>query len=188
MDNLYEIYLEQAKLMHQNPKYWKGHMIKKYMPQIEEVIKEHNIDTNSILDYGCGKGNQYIESHLNILFHIPDDNIFMYDPGFDEHKKLPDRKFDGVISTDVMEHIPEEIIPKTLNQIFERAEKFVYLAICTRPAIAILPNGENAHCTVEKPDWWEPHILKANKNKVWTEVNWYGNHNDYRKYNTTLDK
>ena len=42
MDNLYEIYLEQAKLMHQNPKYWKGHMIKKYMPQIEEIIKEHN--------------------------------------------------------------------------------------------------------------------------------------------------
>ena len=34
MDNLYEIYLEQAKLMHQNPKYWKGHMIKKYMTQI----------------------------------------------------------------------------------------------------------------------------------------------------------
>ena len=49
MDNLYEIYLEQAKLMHQNPKYWKGHMIKKYMPQIEEVIKEHNIDTLSLI-------------------------------------------------------------------------------------------------------------------------------------------
>ena len=41
MENLYEIYLEQAKLMHQNPKYWKGHMIKKYMPQIDEIIKEH---------------------------------------------------------------------------------------------------------------------------------------------------
>ena len=96
------------------------------------------LETNShtVLDYGCGKGNQYIESHLNILFHIPDDNIFMYDPGFDEHKKLPDRKFDGVISTDVMEHIPEEIIPKTLNQIFERIKRSSYiLSICTRPTI-----------------------------------------------------
>ena len=48
MENLYEIYLDQAKLMHKIAKVWKGHMIKKYMPQIEEVIKEHNIDTNSI--------------------------------------------------------------------------------------------------------------------------------------------
>ena len=41
MDNLYEIYLEQAKLMHQDPKVWKGHMIKRYMPQIKEIIEEH---------------------------------------------------------------------------------------------------------------------------------------------------
>ena len=38
MDNLYEIYLAQAKLMHQDPKVWKGHMIKRYMPQIKEII------------------------------------------------------------------------------------------------------------------------------------------------------
>ena len=37
-------------------------MIKKYMPQIEEVIKEHNIDTNSILDYGCGKAQHHPEN------------------------------------------------------------------------------------------------------------------------------
>ena len=179
-------YIDLYRVMHEDKRNYQGISLMKETPNIANIVLETN--SHTVLDYGCGKGNQYIESHLNILFHIPDDNIFMYDPGFDEHKKLPDRKFDGVISTDVMEHIPEEIIPKTLNQIFERAEKFVYLAICTRPAIAILPNGENAHCTVEKPDWWEPHIIKANKNKVWTEVNWYGNHNDYRKYNTTLDK
>ena len=63
------------------------------------------------------------------------------------------------------------------------AKKFVYLAICTRLAHAILPNGENAHCTVKEPDWWEKHIIKSNKNKIHTEVHWYGNHNDYRKYN-----
>ena len=39
MDNLYEIYLAQAKLMHQDPKVWKGHMIKRYMPQIKEIIE-----------------------------------------------------------------------------------------------------------------------------------------------------
>ena len=106
----------------------------------------------------------------------------LYDPAYEEHNILPEKTFDGVISTDVLEHIPEEVIPKTLSQIFERAEKFVYLAICTRLAQAILPNGENAHCTVKEPNWWENHILSANKDKVMTEVHWYGNHNDYRKY------
>ena len=47
MDNLYEIYLKQAKLMHQNEGVWKGHMIKKYMTKIEEIIKEHNIVATS---------------------------------------------------------------------------------------------------------------------------------------------
>ena len=80
MDNLYEIYLEQAKLMHQNPKYWKGHMIKKYMPQIEEVIKEHKIDTNSILDYGCGKAQHHPENW----------NAYKYDPAFPKYEKKPE--------------------------------------------------------------------------------------------------
>ena len=82
-----------------------------------------------------------------------------------------------------MEHIPEDIVPKALDTIYSKAKKFVYLAICTRLAHAILPNGENAHCTVKEPDWWEKHIIKSNKNKIHTEVHWYGNHNDYRKYN-----
>ena len=97
MDNLYEIYIEQAKLMHQNPKYWKGHMIKKYMPQIEEVIKEHNIDTNSILDYGCGKAQHHPENW----------NAYKYDPAFPKYEKKPEtgRKFDLVICIDVLEHL-----------------------------------------------------------------------------------
>ena len=28
-------------------------MIKRYMPQIKEIIEKYNVDT--ILDYGCGK-------------------------------------------------------------------------------------------------------------------------------------
>ena len=55
MDEMYNIYLEQAKMLHKHVKGVKEYMPKRYLPQIEEVIKEHNIDTNSILDYGCGK-------------------------------------------------------------------------------------------------------------------------------------
>ena len=51
-----------------------------------------------------------------------------------EFETLPDGPFDGIISTDVLEHIPEEQIPETINMITKRADKFVFLAIATSPA------------------------------------------------------
>ena len=175
-------YINLYKEMHEDSRNYQGVSLDKEIPNIANLVL--STASTTVLDYGCGKGNQYKQSNSNILFHVKDENIFLYDPGFKEHDTLPDRTFDGVISTDVLEHIPEKVIPKTLNQIFERADKFVYLAICTRLAHAILPNGENAHCTVKEPDWWENHILSSNKDKILTEVHWYGNHNDYRRYYT----
>ena len=98
MDNLYEIYLEQAKLMHKDPKVWKGHMIKRYMPQIKEIIEKHNVDT--ILDYGCGKAEGYLEHnhHKNWGDIMPS----LYDPAIPEYEVLPEGQFDGVMSFDVL--------------------------------------------------------------------------------------
>ena len=79
----------------------------------------------------------------------------LYDPGVPEYEVLPDGPCDGVYSTDVMEHIPKEQIPETFNIIFSKAERFVFLAICTRPSIAVLPNGENAHVLIRNPLWWK---------------------------------
>ena len=35
-----------------------------------------------------------------------------------------------------------------------RADKFAFFAISTRPAKKTLPDGRNAHLTVQSPDWW----------------------------------
>jgi hypothetical protein len=29
------------------------------------------------------------------------------------------------------------------------------------PAKKLLPNGENAHCTIEPPEWWKAHFDRA---------------------------
>jgi hypothetical protein len=106
----------------------------------------------------------------------------LYDPGVPEYDTLPEGIFDGVYSTDVMEHIPKEQIPETFETIFEKAEKFVFLAICTQPAIAILPNGENAHCTVEPISMIEKYAPK----RVYTHIKTYGNCNSYEILNEEL--
>ena len=93
---------------------------------------------------------------------------------------------DGVYSTDVMEHIPKEQLPETFNNIFSRAEKFVFLAICTKPAIAVLPSGENAHCTVEPIGFWVTMVEKYSPKRVYTHIKTYGNCNNYSILNEEL--
>ena len=82
------------------------------------------------------------------------DTITCFDPGYQPFNRLPKGQFDGVVSTDVLEHCPREDIPWLLNEIFGFAKQFVYLNIACYPARTTLPNGENAHCTLEEPRVW----------------------------------
>jgi hypothetical protein len=76
-------------------------------------------------DFGCGKGLQYTKFKYHEELGVMPT---LYDPGVPEYDTLPEGIFDGVYSTDVMEHIPKEQIPETFETIFEKAEKFVFLA------------------------------------------------------------
>ena len=152
-------------------------------PQLQHV-KDLVIDTKSetLLDYGCGKGLQYTKwkHHEELGIEMP----ALYDPAVSAYETLPEGVFDGVISTDVLEHIPEEHLPKTFEEIFSRAKRFVFLAICTKPAIAVLPSGENAHCTLKPCSWWVEQIQPYSK--VYTHIKTYGNDNDYAILNEDI--
>ena len=94
--------------------------------------------------------------------------------------------YDLIILRDVMEHIPKEQLPETFENIFGKSEKFVFLAICTKPAIAILPSGENAHCTVEPIEWWKTMVEKYAPKRVYTHLKTYGHCNNYEILNEDL--
>ena len=140
----------------------------KSLPQHAGVIREliSETGTKTILDYGSGKGHYYsteLESgdgthYPNLQAYWGVEEITCYDPGYEPFAKLPEGPFNGVISTDVMEHLPEEDLSWIISEIFSFASEFVYLNICTLPAKRLLPNGENAHCTVKPPEWWVPLI------------------------------
>ena len=110
----------------------------------------------------------------------------LYDPAVPEYENLPDGPFHGIFSTDVLEHIPEHQIPETIKEITFRAERFVFLAICTRPAIAILPNGDNAHCTLKPIEWWADMVKKHSYRQVYTHIKTYGDSNGYEIINESL--
>jgi hypothetical protein len=149
--SLYDIYLEQAKLYHQDDKIWQGTSIINYIPKINQIIKDKDI--KSILDYGCGKAK----------YHPKEWNAIKYDPAIQEYQNKPQDKYDLVISTDVLEHIPVENLKQTINEIFGYSNKWVFVSVCCRKAEAILPNGYNAHATIESAKWWK-ELFKPYKN------------------------
>lgn len=165
-DNWVEEYIES----HKDDNIFEGYTLKLHIQSIKDLVAQTECKT--LLDYGCGKGLQYTEGklHEEYLFDIMPS---LYDPGVDKYKQLPEGNFDGVYSTDVLEHIPEEELDRVLTEIFSKADKFVYLGICTVPAQHILSNGENAHVTVQPFDWWVQKILPYAK--VNTMVHCYGN-------------
>ena len=120
--------------------------------------------SQSILDYGCGKGMLYreqpftiegsSESWESVSDYWDVDYVACYDPSYPPFSKLPVGQFDGVICTDVLEHCPEEDLPWIVGELFGYARRFVFASIAGHPAKKQLPDGSNAHCTVRPAAWW----------------------------------
>lgn len=175
LDNIRDKHVYQYKKYHLDPDVYPGNSFKNSFSEITSLIKETKAKT--LLDYGCGKGLQYTESNMHESWGIMPT---LYDPAVSKYEHLPKGPFDGIYSTDVMEHIPEEVIPSVLKYIFGKAKKFVFLGVSTRPAIQSLPNGENAHCTVKPIEWWIDMIMKYAPKACYTHLKCYGNSNGYQ--------
>ena len=152
--------LDQYKQMHDTAKRFPGSIAKGYVKQIAGLIEEHDAET--LLDYGSGKGMQYLVGRVHEKWRgiLPT----CYDPGYAPLAKRPGGKFDGVICTDVMEHIEERDVPDMLADIFSYADGFVFLGIATIPARKTLPDGRNCHVTIRPPEWWN-HVVRKAANK-----------------------
>jgi hypothetical protein len=166
-------YLELQALyrqMHQNGEVFLGGTAEETFPgfsldaqvsRIKGLIDRTKTDT--ILDYGCGKGLQYEprpiksdtgESWTSIIDYWDIGELVCYDPCYERYNKLPEGKFDGVICIDVLEHCPEQDLPWILGELFGYASRFVFANVACFPALKRLPNGENAHCTIRPREWW----------------------------------
>jgi hypothetical protein len=124
----------------------------------------------TILDYGSGKGSLYDARRLNlgergewdgVVDYWGIDEVRCFDPAYPPFSELPTQRFDGVISTDVLEHCPEEDVGWIVDEMFSFADKFVFATIACFAAHKRLPNGENAHCTIRPPEWWAERFRSA---------------------------
>ena len=163
--------LEQYRLMHTEGEQFRqipaaetfsGQSLPRHATKVKKLIDAFG--AKSILDYGAGKGRQYTSFKVKLpdgseYSTIPAywgiDRLVCYDPGYEPFSKLPAAQCDGVISTDVLEHCPEEDVPWIVSELFAFARMFVMANVACYPARKRLANGENAHCTVKDLAWWE---------------------------------
>jgi hypothetical protein len=143
-----------------------GHSLKEHVDRIAKIIRR--TDSRSILDFGAGKGLLYRDnpahasgSRYKVLPAWPGVEIVCYDPAYRPFAEPFMGKFDGVVSTDVLEHIPEDDVPWVLDEIFKAANKFVFVVAACFRAKKNLPDGTNAHCTIQPPEWWRMQLEMA---------------------------
>ena len=158
-------YLDDYIKMHKQPNMMQGRQLVPHKDNIYRMIVE--TDTYSLLDFGSGKGLQYSidMAHKDWGIHPR-----LYDPAVEGIDQLPEGRFEGVICTSVMEHIPEEEVWDTLWLIYRYAAKMVYFSISLNPSSHLLSDGTSIHCTIKSEHWWLHRILENNPEMIPTAV------------------
>lgn len=144
-----------------------GFSVLSQVERIKDLCELYSAE--NLLDYGSGKGQQYSVplvdvggSEKELLVDYWDVmSVHCYDPAYEPFIKLPDETFDGVISTDVLEHCPEDDVDWIVGEMFSFAKTFVLANVACYPAKKTLPNGENAHTTIKPAEWWVEKFAAA---------------------------
>lgn len=138
-------------------------MIEFQLRAVNPITREPEI-APSILDYGAGRHT----FHDTMLWLMPHVSVSEYDPGVAGIDQWPPLgyhpalgKFDLVLCTDVMEHVEEQFVNATFKRIKSVTKHAVLFNIALTPSKSLLPNGANAHLTVQSAEWWMSHVLRV---------------------------
>jgi len=120
-----------------------------HLDAVLTLIRDHAAKT--LLDFGCGRSklSKALKNYGSPVVCTD------YDPGRPKKAKLPEGQFDLVTCTDVLEHIEPEHLDEVLRTIKSKTLKAAYFVVDCVPANTLLPDGRNAHLTVQPGMWWQ---------------------------------
>ncbi len=145
-----------------------------YIIDLAEFIINTAKKGDALLDLGCGhgravrhlrdRGYKCLGVDITLIGVGKDKKGFFEAPLW----KTPfrDNEFDYTFSTDVLEHIPTDMIEATIKEIYRitRVETFHCISIVDDP------NYPNVHLTIKPIDWWKTQFKKFNKTQVDTNI------------------
>ena len=142
-----------------------GKSLEYFFESIKKIIDLTK--SKSLIDFGCGKAKFYLNKILineieykNVIEYWNIQDYCLYDPGVNKFSTYPNKKMDGVICIDVVEHIPSEDVINFIEDIFKLAKKFIFIVIACYLANKRLPDGRNVHLSIKNPKEWKEIISK----------------------------
>jgi ubiquinone/menaquinone biosynthesis C-methylase UbiE len=138
----------------------------------------HSIPFKTVLDVGCGTGY----SLLSFMLHQKDakgvevcdyllettlhtfQKLGLVKKGRIQEIPYPENSFDLVYCTDVLEHIPECDVEKSIGELVRVSKRYLFLTICTMES-QMLPELK-LHETVKPVEWWMERVMKFRVKKV----------------------
>jgi len=146
------VMLQQNAALHQAPEGFGGSGWR-HGATVIAFAKE--LGAKEVLDYGCGECTLRRElGHQGSRLRVRE-----YDPAIPKYARLP-HPADLVVCTDVLEHVEPDKLETVMNHLALLTHKGLYLAIATRKANKLLPDGRNAHLIIEDTPWWEERVRK----------------------------
>lgn len=129
----------------------------------------------TILDFGCGTAIHWHKHTLvnktKSLMTVLGEKVqgfYRYDPAVDIYSKKPTTKFDLVVCSDVLEHIPDS----ELQSFIDEASSYVdtggtlMFSVSTSPSNNSFLSGENMHINIKSPDEWVQLLKKYSTTKI----------------------
>ena len=147
----------------------------------------HAFKFKTMMDYGCGKAMLYRPNNdikltdgrsFNSLQALLGVDVTLYDPAYLPYAMRPQEQSDLVVCTDVLEHCSQEDVQWIVDDLFSYAREYLYANIACYPAAKQLPNGENAHCTIEDVEWWRSIVEQVARNHTTVAYRFICTHGD----------
>lgn len=144
-----------------------------WAPDICRLVIKHKIKHPKVLEYGSGR--RTLRNAMQLA--MPHVDLTEYDPGVAGIDRVPTGEYDIVVCTDVMEHVELQYVDATLKRLLQYTRYTTIFNICCTPSKSLLPNGQNAHITVQEPKWWRERI-----ERLWNDIEIRNDHKNFTLY------
>lgn len=130
--------------------------------------------SSSLVDFGCGRGKamdffarrgmycEGVEISSYLAGELRKDGKWVHHASLD-NMPFRDNQFGIGFSNDVIEHVPEELVQPSLNEMARVCSDYLFLSVCPEPSHHLSKDGENLHLTVRPAGWWEAMLRKYGK-------------------------
>jgi hypothetical protein len=144
---------------------WAGLGSYQYVDQLRLIVQQYQCMT--MLDYGCGKGQQYPITNNNFAQLIGIQDVVLHDPAYPKYAELPDGTWDLVVCLDVLPFVPESDIDAVVNLMLSRCNKICVVGL---QEIKITKSKKPFAC-VRDYEWWKEKLNHEKIHLIWTVNN-----------------